>query len=635
MDEKEKAVLDLLETPSDIRKLNHCQLKRLAQELRSQIIEVTTQNGGHLASSLGVVELTLALHRSFSLPDDLIVWDVGHQTYAHKILTHGKARFATLRQKGGLSGFSRPEESCYDAFVSGHASNSISAALGLLEGKRLAGKKDKVVAVIGDGALTGGMTFEGFNHAGFLKRDLIVVLNDNQMSIGKNVGALSSHTLRSPISSLLTGFAVRPSFFKIRYAIDRFLPTIPFLGSFLYHLRRRFRNAVKALLLKENLFGDLGFVYVGPIDGHNEERLERILKRVKKIPIPVLVHVVTRKGKGLAEAEADPLTYHGVPGGKGKGSNIESFTQCFSQWMKENGDLFPNMVGVSAAMAEGAGLAAFREAYPHRFYDVGIAEEHAVTFAAGLAKEGSRPVVAIYSTFMQRAVDQVIHDVAIQRLPVVFVLDRAGLVGGDGETHQGIFDVSLYRSIPTIEILLPSTQGQLNQMLTKALHSDHPVMIRIAKDNCMVSMADEAPFQEGRGALVYTSKGSKQLLIACGAMLSPALEAAKGASEKGVATDLYDLRTIKPFDEEYFLNLIKNYQRVFLYEDNMSLGGVGEFLSSYFIGNDRPYFAHFGIPQVFPQHATREELMEEFSLSSSQIEQQLLKSVSFEKSKNQ
>lgn len=622
MNEYREDVLSLIETPSDVKKLNRSQLKDLAKEIRGLIIDVTTQNGGHLASSLGTVELTLALHRVFDLPEDSIVWDVGHQTYAHKILTHGKAGFATLRQKGGLSGFSRPDESEYDAFVSGHASNSVSAALGLLEGKRLRGDSSKVVAVIGDGALTGGMTFEGFNHAGFLNRDLIVVLNDNAMSIGKNVGALSSHTLRSPISSVLTGFAVSSFFFKIRYAVDRLLPRIPLVGRFIFHLRKRLRNALKALLLKENLFGNFGFVYVGPIDGHNEQRLEKILRRVKKLPLPVLVHVVTKKGKGLPEAEADPTHYHGIAGhsgGKQMSAPVsagKSYTRCFSEWMTEAGDRVTNLVGISAAMAEGAGLAEFREKYPDRFYDTGITEEHAVTFAAGLAKAGIRPVAAIYSTFMQRAVDQVIHDTAIQRLPVIFVLDRAGLVGGDGETHQGIFDVSIYRPVPYLDMLLPSTQNQLRQMLDYAVTADHPVMIRIAKDICPESTEDEVPFEPGRGAFVRNTPGADLLIISCGALLSRTASAVKTATASGCSADLYDLRSLKPFDEHYFLSMVKQYRCVLLFEDAVAAGGAGESLAPLFLKPDMPEYRFFGLPSCFPLHASREELLEEYGLSA-------------------
>ena len=626
---KEKDVLSLIKTPSDVKKLNRRQLKALAEELRALIIGVTTRNGGHLASGLGVVELTLALHRVFSLPSDSIVWDVGHQTYVHKILTHGKEAFLSLRRKGGLSGFSRPDESRYDAFVSGHASNSISAALGLLEADRLAGRKNKTVAVIGDGALTGGMTFEGFNHAGFLKRDLIVVLNDNAMSIGKNVGALSSHTRKSFISSIITGFGVCAPVFHIRYAADRFLPRIPIIGRFLFHLRKRILNALKALFLKENLFSNFGFVYVGPIDGHNEARLEKILKRVKRLPVPTVVHVLTKKGKGLPEAEADPARYHGVAGSGAETPSVsgKSYTTCFSEWMVQAAERCGDLVGISAAMTEGCGLAPFAARFPERFYDTGITEEHAVTFAAGLAKGGRHPVVAIYSTFMQRAVDQVIHDTAIQDLPVIFVADRAGLVGGDGETHQGIFDVSIYRSVPRLEIFMPSTEGVLRSVLDYALASSHPVLIRLAKDVCPPSAPDEEPFVPGRGAFAVLRKNSEQLVISCGALLPHCLRAAEEATRKGFATDVYDFRSLKPFDADFFLDAVKNYDRVFLFEENMSFGGVGEALAPLFAGRLKPRFEAHGLPQCFPQHASRRELLDEFGLSAEAMEARLTASV--------
>ena len=622
---KEKDVLSLIKTPSDVKKLNRRQLKALAEELRALIIGVTARNGGHLASGLGVVELTLALHRVFSLPTDSVVWDVGHQTYAHKILTHGKEAFLSLRRKGGISGFARPQESPFDSFVSGHASNSISAALGLAEAARLTGRKSKTVAVIGDGALTGGMTFEGFNHAGFLKRDLIVILNDNAMSIGKNVGALSSHTRKSFISSIITGFGVCAPVFHIRYAADRFLPRIPIIGRFLFHLRRRVQNALKALFLKENLFSNFGFVYVGPIDGHNEARLEKILKRVKRLPVPVVVHVLTKKGKGLPEAEADPARYHGVAGSgeTAPPSAGKSHTACFSEWMTETAERRSDLVGISAAMTEGCGLAPFADRFPHRFYDTGITEEHAVTFAAGLAKGGLRPVAAIYSTFMQRAVDQVIHDTAVQDLPVIFVLDRAGLVGGDGETHQGIFDVSIYRSVPRLEIFMPSTERVLRSVLDYALSSTHPVLIRLAKDVCPPSAADEEPFVPGRGAFAARRKGARQVAVSCGALLPHCLKAAEAASAKGFATDVYDFRSLKPFDAEFFLNAVRPYERVVLFEEEMSFGGVGEALAPLFAGRMRPRFEAHGLPQRFPQHASRAELLEEFGLSAEAMEARL------------
>ena len=626
---KEKDVLSLIKTPSDVKKLNRRQLKALAEELRALIIGVTARNGGHLASGLGVVELTLALHRVFSLPTDSVVWDVGHQTYAHKILTHGKEAFLSLRRKGGISGFARPQESPFDSFVSGHASNSISAALGLAEAARLTGRKSKTVAVIGDGALTGGMTFEGFNHAGFLKRDLIVILNDNAMSIGKNVGALSSHTRKSFISSVVTGIGVCAPVFRCRYAADRFLPRIPVVGRFLFHLRRRVQNALKALFLKENLFSNFGFVYVGPIDGHNEARLEKILKRVKRLPVPTVVHVLTKKGKGLPEAEADPARYHGVAGSgeTAPPSAGKSYTACFSEWMTETAERRSDLVGISAAMTEGCGLAPFADRFPHRFYDTGITEEHAVTFAAGLAKGGLRPVAAIYSTFMQRAVDQVIHDTAVQDLPVIFVLDRAGLVGGDGETHQGIFDVSIYRSVPRLEIFMPSTEGVLRSVLDYALSSTHPVLIRLAKDVCPPSAADEEPFVPGRGAFAARRKGARQVAVSCGALLPHCLKAAEAASAKGFATDVYDFRSLKPFDAEFFLNAVRPYERVVLFEEEMSFGGVGEALAPLFAGRLKPRFEAHGLPQCFPQHASRRELLDEFGLSAEAMEARLTASV--------
>jgi 1-deoxy-D-xylulose-5-phosphate synthase len=613
-----------------LKNLDSSQLDVLAAEIRETIVETVTQNGGHLASNLGVVELTIAIHRVFDSPKDKIVWDVGHQCYAHKLLTGRAERFPTLRQKGGLSGFPKRGESVHDVFGVGHASTSISAALGLLVGERRQGSNSRVVAVIGDGALTGGLAYEALSHAGHLKLPLIIILNDNRMSIGPNVGSFSRYLSRLSMKSYYQTF---------RRTIDRTLKRIPRIGNWVFNGVIRLKRAVKAVFYTDNFFVDLGFEYVGPVDGHNIRRLEQVLRDVRVLERPVVVHVITRKGKGNDKAERDPSAFHGVegtphsqpdvsgsvhadtPGGVFEGT----FTQAFASAITTAARKDSRIVAITAAMEKGAGLSSFRREYPERFFDVGIAEEHAVTFAAGLAAAGMRPVVAIYSTFMQRAVDQVIHDVALQNLPVVFAVDRAGFVGGDGETHQGLFDVSVFRAIPNLSILSPATGHELALALDWALAQNGPVFIRYPK---AASTYEETcpPLETGRGAYRHQAGAAtpadppKACIAFSGGLLEEADGAARILHERGVPCALYNLRFLKPVDEAFLAEQLARFNAFVIAEESYAPGSFAEFAQAFAHARGLPTtVVPLTVPAGFPPHATRAELLQTAGLSAPQI----------------
>jgi len=566
------ALLPSIHDPSDMRRLSEPELTRLAGEIRRLIMDVVSRNGGHLASNLGVVELTIALHRVFRSPEDAIVWDVGHQCYAHKILTGRADAFATLRMQGGVSGFPQPEESPHDVVQTGHASTAISCALGMLTGRRMRGDQGKVVAVVGDGALTGGLALAGLNNAGHAGKNLIIVLNDNAMSIGRNVGAFSSYLSRLIMSRFYQIF---------RRRFDTTLQRMPVFRQSVTDSVVRLKKVLKALLFKDTMFGDLGLRYVGPVDGHDIRSLTRILRSVRNADGPVVVHVATRKGKGYPLAERDPTRFHGVtPFSLMDGSVEEStrltFSEAFARFMVETAQRDPRVVGITAAMMDGTGLRAMAQRFPDRVFDAGIAEDHAVTFSAGLALSGMRPVVAIYSTFMQRAVDQVIHDVALPRLPVVFALDRAGMVSGDGETHQGIFDVGLFAGVPGLALFAPATRGELIQGLDWALSQNGPVMVRYPKAVCGPELAElAAPLEAGRGVFARFLQ-SEVLLISVGALLPQVLVAAHQLNLAGISADIYNLRFIAPLDSDYLLSVLRLYRRVVVVEEASPRGGVGE-----------------------------------------------------------
>ncbi|GAB4258825.1 1-deoxy-D-xylulose-5-phosphate synthase [Deferrisoma sp.] len=597
--------------PEDLKALDRADLERLADEVRRFILEKLSPVGGHLASSLGVVELTVALHRVFDSPRDRIIWDVGHQCYAHKILTGRRDRFPTIRQRGGLSGFPKRSESPHDAFGTGHSSTSISAGLGMAVARDLAGGDHKVVAVIGDGSMTAGLAFEGLNHAGHLDRDLVVVLNDNEMSISPNVGALSSY-----LSRILTG----DLYSRFRKDVEEFLRAIPSLGGAMARLAKRVEEHVKGFFSPGMLFEELGFTYVGPIDGHNVGHLVAAFENVRKFRKPVLVHVVTRKGKGFPPAERSPTAFHGVGpfdpcnGACRPGSGAApSYTEVFRDTLIELAEADPKIVAITAAMPEGTGLDRFRERFPDRFFDVGIAEQHAVTFAAGLAAEGWKPVVAIYSTFLQRAYDQIVHDVALQDLPVVFALDRAGLVGADGPTHHGAFDLSYLRHIPGVAVLAPADEGELRHALATALGLGRPAAVRYprGKGIGVPREGPPRPWPLGKGRVVLGDPADPGVLVlSAGTVLGAARAAVERARVEGIQALVFDARYVKPLDRQGIVDLASRARAVVTVEENALAGGFGSAVLECLAdeGVPIPRVRRLGLPDRFVEHGTQDEL---------------------------
>jgi len=605
-------ILEKIESPQDLKTLNVKELKILGEEIRRLIIDQTELTGGHLASNLGVVELTLTLHKVFDSPKDKILWDVGHQCYTHKIITGRREQFATIRQKDGISGFPRIEESPHDAFDAGHASTSLAAALGYEWGQQLQGKTGHVIALIGDGSLTGGAALEALNFGGHLPNNLIVILNDNDMSISRNVGALASY---------LTRLSSTGPYVKFRRFWARFWNGIPLIGKGLYNLSERFKRALKGALIRNRLFSDLGYRYVGPLDGHNLHQLERVFLNLRDNPSgPVVVHVKTLKGKGHKEAENNPQNYHGVSPNP---SAVNSMTSLFGKAMVKMGEKDSSIVAISAAMEGGTGLTSFRKAFPQRFLDVGITEPLAVTMAASMSLTGLKPVVAIYSTFMQRAVDQVIHDVALNSLPVLFVMDRAGLVPQDGQTHQGIFDIALFRSIPGAEMLAPVSAGDLEHSLEYGLAADHPVFIRLAKDKAIKDGGDQEEFIPGRG--FFSEKGSSAdeaplLIISLGSLLDQAARAVEILEKENSSAHIYQLRWAFPLDWDYLLDVADSYELVLFLEEGMEQGGMGEaFGCALKERKSSTRFIHKGVPAMFPPAASRKELFKMLELDGKGI----------------
>ncbi|MBN2651915.1 MAG: 1-deoxy-D-xylulose-5-phosphate synthase [Spirochaetales bacterium] len=620
----EYTILSKINDPQDLKALKSKELKVLAAEIRERIIDVVSKNGGHLASNLGVVELAIALHKIYDSPHDAIVWDVGHQCYPHKILTGRNASMDNIRQKDGISGFPKRTESLHDVFDTGHSSTSISAALGILAGKKLTGDKGKALAVIGDGSMTGGMAFEALNHAGYLKNDLVVVLNDNNMSISPNVGALSSRPYLGYISSLISRFTISRAYTAWKKIFEYSIYKIPFIGPFWKNLTKRIKKGFKALLLKENIFSDLGFEYVGPINGHNLKLLEKVFRRVKRLDTPVVVHVRTVKGRGYEYAEGDPTMYHGVSpfsivDGKFDKKSSLTYTEAFSAFLLEFASKNQNITAITAAMGPGTGLSSFQARYPKRFFDVGIAEQHAVTFAGGLAVAGMRPVVAIYSTFMQRAVDQLIHDVAIPCLPVMFVASRAGLVDGDGETHQGVFDVAMFRSVPNMTILAPAGGSELGLMMEYCLTIFSPSYIRLPKSLCSFSSLLNKPVERGRGIFIH-KKNSDTLLVVVGGVFEIVEDAGNMLGREGIVTDVYNQRFIKPVDEAHLFSVLSSYKHVVLAEDASEIAGFGEYVAS-FIERKKitVNYHYFSCGDFFPPQATRSELFEMNGITAENI----------------
>jgi 1-deoxy-D-xylulose-5-phosphate synthase len=621
---KKYKILKNIKNPNDIKKLNQSQLYTLAHELREYIIQVVSENGGHLASNLGVIELTIALHYVFNSPQDQIVWDVGHQSYAHKIITGRKESFSSLRQFKGISGFPKRSESKHDVFNTGHSSTSISAALGLSVGRDLKQKTGKVIAVIGDGALTGGMALEALNHAGHLGKNLIIILNDNNMSIGQNVGAMSVY---------LTELTTTRYYQLFRKTFDGMVQSIPLFGKRLLQYIYRLKRSLKAFLFRAHIFADLGFEYVGPVHGHNINLLIHMLKNIKNLEKPVVLHVTTQKGKGYKFAESDPMLFHGVGSfsiidGKFEKKHTISFTEAFGEAIVGLAERNSNIVAITAAMTHGTGLTAFEKLFPKRFFDVGICEQHALTFAAGLACRGLKPVVAIYSTFMQRAVDQVIHDVAMQNLPVIMCFDRAGLVGSDGETHHGVFDIALFQSVPNLIILSPASKQELFLMLQYALKQKKPVIIRYPRSVCSSELpAFSQEMKAGKGVFVHGQR-NKILIAATGGIMEQALETSYILNSQGIPVDVYNIRFIKPLDIAYFASRIKDYNYICFLEDGVVAGGIGQHLAvslKAYLKN--VVYDIFGVPDAFIEQGTRDELLALCGLDAVSLSERIRKRI--------
>lgn len=601
------SILNSINSPQDLKAMDISTMDGLAEEIRELLINSVSQCGGHLAANLGVVELTLALHYVFDSPEDKIIWDVGHQSYVHKILTGRREQMSTLRQYGGLSGFPKVEESPHDAFNTGHSSTSISAALGLAIARDLQHEDHSVIAVIGDGALTGGMAFEALNHAGNEDRDLIVILNDNEMSISQNVGALSAY---------LNRLRTDPSYSRTKEDIETVLHRIPGIGANIARAAGRFKDLVKYLMVPGAFFEELGFTYIGPVNGHNWEELITVLKNARSMKGPVLIHTITEKGRGYEPARRDPGLFHGVgPFNVETGipvkKAIRSYTEVFGDFMLEKGETDPELVAISAAMTLGTGLAGFAQRYPQRFFDVGICEQHAVTLAAGLARGGLRPVVAIYSTFLQRAYDQIVQDVALQNLPVIFAIDRAGLVGEDGPTHHGVFDLAYLRSIPNMTVMAPSDENELVQMFSTALTLSGPVAIRYPRGVGLgISVDDsEQPLPIGRGILLQ--QGQDLAVIGIGRGTTIGRELVELLAQHGLTASLADARFVKPLDKQLITHLACTHKCLVTIEDNVLTGGFGsavlETLQEERLQVD---LLRVGIPDEFVEHGKVDLLFE-------------------------
>jgi 1-deoxy-D-xylulose-5-phosphate synthase len=569
----ERPLLDTIDGPEDLKRLSRADLRRLCAEVREELIDVVSTTGGHLAPNLGVVELTAALHYVLESPRDKVIWDVGHQSYVHKLFTGRRERIGTLRQHHGLAGFQRRAESPHDPFGAGHAGTSISAALGMAVARDLDGGDERVVAVIGDGAMTAGMAFEALNHAGGLRRNLLVVLNDNEMSISKNVGAIASY-----LSRILTG-----DFYAwMREETEHILGHIPRVGPSMVRVARKAEEAVKGFITPGLVFEELGFFYVGPIDGHNLDHLIPTLENLGKLKGPALLHVITKKGKGYALAEDNPVKYHGTPSfdktaglSSASSASLPAYTKVFGDALVELAERDPRVVAVTAAMPTGTGTQVFGERFPDRFFDVGIAEQHAVTFAAGLATQGKRPVAAIYSTFLQRAYDQVIHDVAIQNLPVVFALDRAGVVGDDGPTHHGAFDLAYLRTVPNLMVMVPRGGQMLRNMLYTALRHPGPAAIRYPRGP-LPAAEDLGGFEPIPAGVAETLKEGRDVaILALGSMVAPAMEAARRLAAERISVRVVDPRFVKPLDEDAVLAAARETGGIVTVEEHALMGGFG------------------------------------------------------------
>jgi len=611
--------LEKINSPEDLKKIPKSDLPLLASEIRQVIIDVVSKNGGHLAPSLGVVELAIAIHYVFNAPDDKIIWDVGHQAYAHKLLTGRRDQFNTLRQHNGICGFTRMSESPYDAFSTGHSSTSISAGLGIACAKRLKNDNSKVIAVIGDGSMTAGLAYEGLNQAGDINKNILVILNDNDMSIAHNVGAVSSLLSRTFSAKYLQDF---------KKEVGDFIKSLPKFGDDIYQFAKRSKESFKTFITPGMLFEAFNFEYFGPINGHKLDHLIDILNNVKCLNEPVLLHVTTTKGKGYPPSEKNPVYFHGVgcfDADTGESikedCTIPTYTQVFGRTLLEMASKDHRIIAVTAAMPEGTGLSDFAHAYPDRFFDVGIAEQHAVTFAAGLATEGLRPVVAIYSTFLQRAYDQILHDVCIEAIPVIFAVDRGGIVGEDGATHNGVFDLSYLRSLPNMVVMSPKDENELCRMLTTAMAHNGPIAIRYPRGTGEGKKSEnqDVPIPIGKGELL--EKGDDVVIFAIGRSVNEALLAHATLKTHHISATVVNCRFIKPLDAELIGTLSRKIPRIITIEENVRQGGFGSAVLECLADQDITGFRLkcIGIPDAFVEHGSQEFLRSKYCVDASAI----------------
>lgn len=613
-------ILEKIKEANDVKQLSLSECEQLAQEIRDFLIRSLSGTGGHLASNLGVVELTIALHRFLHFPEDKLVWDVGHQAYTHKILTGRKEQFATLRKTGGLSGFPKRKESDCDAFDTGHSSTSISAGLGLVQARDLKGENYQVVSVIGDGALTGGMAYEALNNAAELKNNFIIILNDNEMSITRNVGGMSSY---------LDHIRMAAPYTELKMGVTNALKKIPKVGDGMVDALHKTKSSIKQLVIPGMLFENMGLTYLGPVDGHDMRQLGKVLQEAKRKQGPVLVHVLTEKGRGYEPAMRHPARFHGaapyeIETGLPKSKGNPSYTDIFSTVMRKFGDREPDVVAVSAAMVPGTGLKRFGNMFPDRLFDVGIAEEHAVTFAAGLALGGLRPVVAIYSSFLQRAIDQILHDVCMQNLSVVFAVDRAGLVGSDGETHHGCFDLSYLSMMPNMTVMAPKNKWELSDMMKFAIRQNGPVAIRYPRGEAYTGLEEyRAPIEMGKAEVL--EEGKEIAILAVGNMVRTAVQVTENLRKKGYEPTLVNMRFVKPLDTE-LLDIIKeDHSLIVTMEENVKSGGFGEQVMTYYGSRMHgPAVRIVAIEDQFVPHGSVEDLMRQQQMDSDSVTERVL-----------
>lgn len=614
-------ILEKIKEANDVKQLSLSECEQLAQEIRDFLIRSLSETGGHLASNLGVVELTIALHRFLHFPEDKLVWDVGHQAYTHKILTGRKEQFATLRKTGGLSGFPKRKESDCDAFDTGHSSTSISAGLGLVQARDLKGENYQVVSVIGDGALTGGMAYEALNNAAELKKNFIIILNDNEMSITRNVGGMSSY---------LDHIRTAAPYTELKMGVTNALKKIPKVGDGMVDALHKTKSSIKQLVIPGMLFENMGLTYLGPVDGHDMRQLGKVLQEAKRKKGPVLIHVLTEKGRGYEPAMRHPARFHGaapyeIETGLPKSNGNPSYTDIFSTVMRKFGDREPDVVAVSAAMVPGTGLKRFGNMFPERLFDVGIAEEHAVTFAAGLALGGLRPVVAIYSSFLQRAVDQILHDVCMQNLPVVFAVDRAGLVGSDGETHHGCFDLSYLSMMPNMTVMAPKNKWELSDMLKFAIRQKSPVAIRYPRGEAYTGLEDyRAPIEMGKAEIL--EKGKEIAILAVGNMVRTAVQVTENLRNCGYEPTLVNMRFVKPLDMDLLEILREDHSLIVTMEENVKSGGFGEQVMTYYGSRlHSPAVRIVAIEDKFVPHGSVEDLMHQQQMDSASVTERILR----------